>query len=116
MESKYVEKYINFFTGKAQKAVQYGKFDKACMAGRISAEIQYQWNQTYVDEELEKCIAIMAEKKKATIKNYQIKDGTILFHDGFGLDTRGLALIYVKALCDLGYTVVYIVPENVRYR
>ena len=79
MESKYVEKYINFFTGKAQKAVQYGKFDKACMAGRISAEIQYQWNQTYVDEELEKCIAIMAEKKKATIKNYQIKDGTILF-------------------------------------
>ena len=116
MESKYVEKYINFFTGKAQKAVQYGNFDKACMAGRISAEIQYQWNQTYVDENLEKCITIMAQKKKTIIKNYQIKDGVILFYDGFGLDTRGLALIYVKALCDLGYTVVYVVPENARHR
>ena len=77
MESKYVEKYINFFTGKAQKAVQYGKFDKACMAGRISAEIQYQWNQTYVDEELEKCIAIMAKKKKTLLKI--IKQKMVLF-------------------------------------
>ena len=112
MDKEQVEKYVNEFDKCAEVAVNAGLYNKACMYASISAEIQYQWNQNYTDDRLEKCIAIMAEAKKTRFSKYHPQLDVVLFYDGFGLDTRGLALIYLKALCDLGYKVIYVVPQR----
>ena len=39
------------------------------------------------------------EKKKdyqAELDNYNSESNTVLFYDGFGLDTRGVAIMYLK--------------------
>ncbi|HBI60610.1 MAG TPA: hypothetical protein DDY31_05280, partial [Lachnospiraceae bacterium] len=38
----------------------------------------------------------------------QMKEKVVAFYDEFGLDNRGLALIYLEALLSKGYHVVYI--------
>ena len=111
MEKEKVNGCVNKLNTIAQKAIKCKDVDKACMLIRISSKIQNAWNQNYTDDDLEKCIEIMADKKKSLLDSYKENDDVILFYDGFGLDTRGLALIYVKALCELGYSVVYLVPE-----
>ncbi len=116
MEEKIVERYIKDFDAKAQKAIEKNVINKSYEAIRISADIQYKWNQRYTDDLLENCIQELVDRKKDSIANYEHRNNIILFYDGFGLDTRGLALIYIKALCDLQYTVVYVVSEKSRYR
>ena len=39
-------------------------------------------------------------------------DDTILFYDGFGFDMRGLAYIYLKAMVELDYKIIYISIAN----
>ena len=41
-------------------------------------------------------------------KLQQINQNKVIFYDGFALAARGLAGIYVKALCDLGFEVTWI--------
>lgn len=116
MEEKIVERYIREFNTKAQKAIERNSIDEAYKAIRVSADIQYKWNQRYTDDLLEKCIQEIVKKEKSFPADYDPKNNVILFYDGFGLDTRGLALIYIKALCDLKYSVIYVVPEKARYQ
>lgn len=44
---------------------------------------------------------------KLSNKEYAANENTVLFYDCFGLDTRGLAAIYAKALVALNYKVVW---------
>lgn len=37
-----------------------------------------------------------------------MQKNVILFYDGFGMDMRGLAIIYLKALAELGYKIIYV--------
>lgn len=43
---------------------------------------------------------------------YNCDKSIVLFYDGFGLAFRGLANIYLKALLDLGYKIVYVLYEG----
>ena len=45
---------------------------------------------------------------------YTPKHGEVFFFDGFGEDTRGLALIYLRAIHALGYHLIYCVDRDVR--
>lgn len=118
MKSAKVNKAISKLYEIAYHFFEKDDFDTSFVAINASAEIQYQWNQNYTDEKLE---ALLLKIKEATIHDieqfpeaYSGKDDTILFYDSFGLDTRGLALIYTKALCNLGYHLIYVVPESAR--
>lgn len=80
------------------------------------ASLLYHYNQTYTDEFLEDQMAYFAELYKQTNVVYRKTRGVVLFYDGFGLDTRGLCFIYIKALVGLGYTVVYLTVSNAIYK
>lgn len=116
MDEIKIERCIKKFDAKADKYISHDDIDKAYTTIRISADIQYQWNQCYTDDSLENCIEYMVRRKQKIITEYVPKENVLLFYDGFGLDTRGLALIYLKALCELDYSVIYVVPEKARYQ
>lgn len=93
------------------------RLDRSLEAIHASADIQYQWNQNYTDDALESILLKIAQTIEiAPFQYHPSNPKTILFYDGFGLDTRGLALIYTKAICDLGYELIYVVTEEARNR
>ncbi len=99
----------------AENSINAKKYNKALAAIAAAADILYAHNQVYTDEKLESMLKSIGSElfdtpnwdntaKKETSK-------TVLFYDGFGLDTRGLALIFLKGLVRCGYKVVYVTPD-----
>lgn len=75
--------------------------------------LKYQYNQQYVDEEVENAVVRLAQQLRFDNENQKEGDqNTIVFYDSFGLDTRGLACIYLKALVKTGKRVVYITNKE----
>lgn len=90
------------------KALRVCNYKKAMAAISVASYLLYSWNQCYKDDFLEASIAEVAERTIFSEPiNFDCED-TIVFYDSFGLDTRGLALIYLKALARLNTKVVYI--------
>ena len=103
------ERVIRKLNRIAADYIKTGKIERAMQASEVSAEISYEWNQYYLDPSLEKILLEISESLGTEeLPHSQADSETVLFYDGFGLDTRGLALIYLKALCRLGYTVIYV--------
>lgn len=97
------------------KAIDSGKYEKALQGIAVSAQLRYMWNQSYTNDKLEEQTYKLKEKIKQKYKLFSkedIDENTILFYDVFGLDTRGLALIYLKNLVRLGYKVIYVTVEK----
>lgn len=97
----------------AQKGLDSQDFETACEAVETAGYISYLWNQFYTDDELESQIRQLSEM---AAKENEVCKGTrkesVLFYDGFGLDSRGLALNYLKALLDSGYKVIYLTVSS----
>lgn len=100
-----------------QKCLKSHNFERACAALYASGYILYSWNQQYTDDEMEMQLSQLAAMtaEKITVCKERKKD-TVLFYDGFGADTRGLALNYLKALLDSGYQVIYLAPAKSQNR
>ena len=102
----------------ASKAIQTEDYETALCAIAAAGHILYMHNQVYTDETLEKQLleietcALKHVNNEFSEKNTD--DKTVLFYDGFGLDTRGLALIFLRALVRDGYRVVYVTSERAR--
>lgn len=100
----------------ANKALNNNNFEKSLAAISAAASLQYSYNQNYIDEELEKMLLIVKEKlflnREISFNKHEVDEGTVLFYDGFGLDTRGLALIYLKGLANNGYRIIYVTSKN----
>ena len=73
----------------------------------------YNYNQEYTDDDLEVCIRELSVRL-AGEKTWTRANKTVLFYDGFGLDTRGLAANYLDALSYAEYKIVYLVPSRVK--
>lgn len=72
------------------------------------ANILYRSNICYKDDYLEEVIQrIASELINSVDENYISDQNVILFWDGFGFNKRGLAQIYLKALCKIK-KVVYV--------
>ena len=86
-----------------------------CALGVISAlaTFLYEWNQEYVDIELENSLDLIAQRNlHPSYNKNQCNNDTVLYYDSFGYDNRGLTIIYLKSLCELGYKVIYVCPER----
>lgn len=104
-----VETVVGKLKRIAEASIRKENFRKALDAVTAASFILEEYNQYYVDEELEGFVKDISAK--LVIPAYGPKEGdpsTILFYDSFGFDVRALALVYMHALADLGYRVIYI--------
>lgn len=91
------------------------KYEEALSKIANMANMLYESNQYYVDNDLENALFNIQKQLQKKYDFEEIKDvntKTVLFYDGFGLDSRGLAYIYLKALVNLGYKVIYVTIPN----
>lgn len=104
---------IQEFKNLARYGLDHQKFELACAAINAAGFASYSWNQYYKDDELE---LLLVEAAKLISNFDPLQYGTngncVLFYDGFGLDTRGLAITYLKALLNAGYEVIYVTRKK----
>ncbi len=102
----------------AIEAISKKDWELAMQSMAAYCELCYEYNQVYKDEEIENLIQRISNEIVNSHQN-GFKDGlnhTILYYDAFGLDVRGLTLIYLKALVDLGYDIVYVTKAGAKNR
>lgn len=98
-----------------KRTMQQKKYEKTIAAISLAARLQYEWNQNYTDVFLENVLYDLSDKLQSNVKEGWIaKQNVVVFYDAFGYDTRGLAMIYLKALGRLGYRIVYITCDSVK--
>lgn len=107
-----IESLINKLKSLVDENIKKKKFEEAIAAANACANIMYQWNQKYTDFYLEENVKALSRNLiSSKFDRSECKKNVILFYDNFGLDTRGLALIYLKAIARLGYHLIYVRPE-----
>lgn len=86
------------------------RYEDSLNVTALCARLLYEANIVYIDELLEDNLRTISEKLE--IKNVFNPDkNTVIFYDGFGLNNRGLAQIYLKALCSFK-KVIYVTHKN----
>lgn len=98
-----------------KKSIEVGNYEKALAAISSLGDYLYQYNQYYVDDELENFLCQISNllSLKYNFNKDCRKTDKIIFYDGFGLDTRGVALMYLNGLGLNNYHVIYITNKNV---
>ena len=107
MKEFFLKNIIKKFDNISSRALKYKDYETALEAISSSAMFQYMYNQTYIDTSSENNLLKIANS--FNVPNMHSNDrNAILFYDGFGLDNRGLALVYIKALINLGFHIIYV--------
>lgn len=98
---------------RTQKLMSKKRYEGALSCIRAYASHAYQYNQFYTNDEIENLIHLYEKKLvPSQLKSRCCDRKKVLFYDGFGLDTRGLILIYLNALVEMGYEVIYVTVED----
>jgi len=116
MRSKTPDKVIEKLKKIARSNIRHENYERALAAISNAGNILYYWNQFFTDKDLEDgLMSLSSLMLRPQNSKFVQNNNTILFYDGFGGDTRGLAAIYLKGLVRLNYQVVYLVPERARH-
>jgi len=104
-----VEKMINSIYKKINKNFEHSNYTKNLPLIKTYANIMYLYNQKYTDSRVEDILykTINSIYSKPDLDKNKLNEKNVIFYDGFGLDNRGLARIYLKALCKK-YHIIYI--------
>ncbi len=89
------------------KEYKNNEYDKMLLHISTAGNFMYTYNLIYVDRTLDNILQKLGMKYN-NIKNYVADEEAVLLYDAFGMDNRGLSYIYVKALSELGYRIIYI--------
>ena len=120
MEQRNKTYFVNLIVKKLKRliisSISKGKYEVAFNSLETVARILYDFNQVYTDSDVERELLDISSFYKLQYKHnldiYKKKDNVILFYDGFGLDIRGVAKMYLNALIKNGYKVVYVIPKG----
>lgn len=115
MKNKKFEKLINKLKRWISIYEKKGKLDSALSLIKTCATLLYTANYTYSDEFLEDRLNSIS-KRIYQPDSIIAADDVIAFYDGFGLDDRGLAKIYILALCKTSKKIIYITDINNKNR
>lgn len=110
----YVKKYLDKLLSIARQATGKGRYNLALSALSAYCNIQYSINQVYTDAKAEELLLQISEKVVSVSDNYQGEKNTVLFYDGFGLDLRGWAASFARAISSLEYDFVYVAPLHAK--
>lgn len=109
-----VENVIRRLKGYIVRESERENYENVLSLVSLTAGVLYGTNIYYADYELENYIASVAEKLRLTENLHgNFHDDTVMFYDGFGLNSRGLIQIYLKALCKVR-KVVYVTSYSRR--
>lgn len=100
---------------KIEKMIDYAEYAaksnpmEALRYIRTISFIACKYNQFLTSSRLEMMMQTIAQQMDRPKKKSAKEEEMILFYDGVGFDTRGLARIYLRALAKLGYKIIYVV-------
>lgn len=96
-----------------EKNIRNGYYENVMRSMKYLATALYNCNQTYTDEVLEEYLGTLS-RLLPELPPMQKHHGRqrIVFYDPFGYDTRGLALIYLRALSRMNVDLYYIAAER----
>ena len=113
-----VESFIKKLKNSGLDASEKHDYEGAMASIYAASYVHYYYNQYYTDVELENMLKRIWEDKRKTyqdsLDHYHREKNTVLFYDGFGLDTRGVAIMYLNALKKNGYRIIYVTNEVVK--
>lgn len=117
-KTEHTDEFLNKIKRIAKTAIKHDHFERALTALSFAGEYLYQYNQFYAEDEIEELLCDISHKLRSRWNRaeYDASSDRILFYDGFGLDTRGVALMYLNALGLNGYNVTYVTNQIVRDR
>lgn len=107
--------YIKKIKKIIDKQIETDNYEQALVSAKILSDIYYDYNQIYSDSALEQAL-LKIKMKVLTEESYLTDKKCVFFYDGFGLDLRGWAASYVRALTNLGYYVLYGCPKAAKGR
>ena len=108
-----VEVYIDKLKKIIKRENNKSNYENAFVAAKTLADIYYSYNQIYTDLELEDGLLFIRDSLLDK-KEYATDNNCVLFYDGFGLDLRGWAASYVRAITKLEYKLIYMCPSNMK--
>ena len=118
MKREEIEKRLQTWKQELDKLIAGKQWDTALELLSAVAEGEYLYNQFYRDDRLEEQLRLLAKtfqkRHRADGVTSSFVNADVLFYDAFGEDLRGLAYIYLRALCEAGYRVVYLAPQSRR--
>lgn len=96
--------------------LQKGKYERCMASISVGCQILYEYNQYYMDSDFEDGVVQIANCIRNNYQNelnsFCKEQKTVLFYDGFGLDTRGVAKMYLNALWKNGYKIIYVTGQS----
>lgn len=110
-----VKPVIGKIKNKLKKDIDHKSVNAVMADVATLAEIYYEWNQFYCDDELEEiCCNVGQDLLKGLTNGWKTRNRNrvVLYYDSFGNDIRGLSLMYLKALLALDYKVVYVTRSD----
>ena len=111
-KTKQVDELLIKLKQCANKSLEKGSIEKALAAISAGCQIEYEFNQNYVDYDFENYVTAISEQYRNRLKdrldNYSPDTKTVLFYDGFGMDVRGVAKMYLSALTKNNYHIIYV--------
>ncbi|MCR5030843.1 MAG: hypothetical protein K5982_05160 [Selenomonadaceae bacterium] len=112
------ERLFNNVRLKIDRHIRYGQLDDALNLLENLNFHMYSYNQFLRDESTESAFRSLRDIMNGLFpddaKAFTPDENCILFYDGFGLDVRGLAQIYLKALAELNYKILYVTNETAK--
>ena len=107
LEKKEIENLVSYLKNAIEKELNKKNFEMVLELISNTAIVLYSTNIYYVDDDLEEYLKRISDDLQ--LEKFDKKDATdtVLFFDGFGLNDRGLAQIYLKSLCSAKH-VIYV--------
>lgn len=101
-----------------QRTIHMGQYNDAIAILYRLNRYFITYNQFFRDESIESAYKLLCSRLNALypkdVEPFTPEENCILFYDGICFDVRGLAAIYLKALAELGYKIIYVSTINAK--
>lgn len=112
MNRKLIKRELDSIKIRIKNKIDKKDYNSALYLSTVCSKILYDSNYSFYDDQLESYICEISNNMFNDYSfEYKTNKDTVLFYDSFGLDRRGLAQIYLSALCSL-YKVVYVTFDD----
>lgn len=109
----YILKTYDYSKRKAFSTFNKKQYNKSLNYIRITAQIAYNFNWVYNDDDLENLLIDISNNILEPTSHYKsAKDESVVFYDSFSLDNKGLTQQYVRALMNANVKLLYITESS----